>query len=613
MAKHSGVSVLTLAITLICGTSTPVAQAQDIVLVESDPPLISTKEIELIPSELKPQTPPTIVISSSVHLDDADRIIQPGATPASNETIAALSSLEKQAVHDYIAVLNLLPEDYFRVIYYQRDDARAVVFARLVKAARTPAAQRSNNEQLVLDWFGRVIQDKRVEAAGFALDEFHKWQVDGCNYMSPEGFSWKPNASACSSTPNPVASPQLKPPSVEEFQSYGLAFAYQGLQGDAAMTVAGQVAKSIGIISAMAAGAGIGAGIGASLSLGSGVVTAVYPFLAVAVSKGLVSSAAAAAAIAGSASTVVGVVVTAAIIAVLQGIDVFSGDDASEIEDKLETALAGTQNTPVDIAQLVQSEKGTQELFGAFILKTLGSFPIPQDLALPTGPQGIFSHTLRGAASGHEAPILNYKSWDGSDWTVQIIGDWFIHTARNSGESHADTQINYQSWGGGNWTAKRVGDQFLHTQEDASSGHFDTILNYRSWDSSEWTARVAYIQPRSHYEFLHTSANSGAEHLDIIMKYLDWDGSQWTTRFVNGLFVQAPNDDWSRAHTDNSIRYQTWDGTKWTVVVREGQFLHAPEGDFNRAHFETYMNYKTWGGERWTARLTEVMPPAENL
>ncbi|OHD79183.1 MAG: hypothetical protein A2355_15330, partial [Spirochaetes bacterium RIFOXYB1_FULL_32_8] len=80
----------------------------------------------------------------------------------------------------------------------------------------------------------------------------------------------------------------------------------------------------------------------------------------------------------------------------------------------------------------------------------------------------------------HEDVIMNYKTWDGSNWSVRLVGSTFIHAPNGDfSKSHNDIIINYLSWNGSKWTAKYNGSTFIHAPNgNFSQAHNDTIINY---------------------------------------------------------------------------------------------------------------------------------------
>lgn len=104
------------------------------------------------------------------------------------------------------------------------------------------------------------------------------------------------------------------------------------------------------------------------------------------------------------------------------------------------------------------------------------------------------SQTYLNVVNSHIGSTADYKTWDGSNWTVQIYSDGqFKHTKEGDKSSHDDKIIKYISWDNKKWTAEIVDlkkKQFRHTPKDAEGGrrtHTSTILTYLTWDGIQWT------------------------------------------------------------------------------------------------------------------------------
>ncbi|MCU6795131.1 hypothetical protein OB236_23775 [Paenibacillus sp. WQ 127069] len=64
----------------------------------------------------------------------------------------------------------------------------------------------------------------------------------------------------------------------------------------------------------------------------------------------------------------------------------------------------------------------------------------------------ILNHTSGGDSSSfHSDTIVNYKSWDGSNWTVKMVGGNFIHAPNGDfTNTHISKNIDYVTWDGEN-------------------------------------------------------------------------------------------------------------------------------------------------------------------
>jgi Domain of unknown function (DUF4751)/Group XII secretory phospholipase A2 precursor (PLA2G12) len=104
-----------------------------------------------------------------------------------------------------------------------------------------------------------------------------------------------------------------------------------------------------------------------------------------------------------------------------------------------------------------------------------------------------WSHAPNGDFSkSHSDTIINYVTWDGTQWTAKLVGNTLFHAPNGDfSKAHSDTIINYITWDGTQWTARIVGNTFFHAPNgDFSKSHPDKIINYITWDGTQWTAKL---------------------------------------------------------------------------------------------------------------------------
>src|SRR5262249_38975282 len=126
------------------------------------------------------------------------------------------------------------------------------------------------------------VKSKRLAAATFSKAQYNKWAANPCGYVPPAGFTYNTVTPECRNRLAGLFSQQA-PPSLEEFQNYGAAYVSSPFQDAAAQAMAATTAKALGFVGgiALAVAAGTIAGIiGASLTVGSALITAIHPFLA---------------------------------------------------------------------------------------------------------------------------------------------------------------------------------------------------------------------------------------------------------------------------------------------------------------------------------------------
>lgn len=78
---------------------------------------------------------------------------------------------------------------------------------------------------------------------------------------------------------------------------------------------------------------------------------------------------------------------------------------------------------------------------------------------------------------------MNYKTWDGGNWTAEIYGDQFVHRKEGSCDQHLDDHIDYVFKDGSKWRAKLNNGTFIHAPKgDFNKSHNDRFLGYVGWN-----------------------------------------------------------------------------------------------------------------------------------
>jgi len=99
------------------------------------------------------------------------------------------ASLEAEA-RQKIAALRGISDDFVN-LYWSRGEIRAYMFLRLLQMANAPAGSLSDQEQAVVDYFTKLINDRRILVAQTAVDLYQQWNSNPCSFHIPVG---DPNA-----------------------------------------------------------------------------------------------------------------------------------------------------------------------------------------------------------------------------------------------------------------------------------------------------------------------------------------------------------------------------------------------------------------------------------
>ena len=144
--------------------------------------------------------------------------------------------LEQQAVTTLLEVHQLPATDRDRITSWEMDAVRALAFSNLVALILKDPASRTPAEQAMVDRMAELVQERRIAAAQFSIDEYNRWNADPCSYGAPHGFTYEIDYSWCSGNPLVTAFRGPTPPTLQDFLNYGNAEIYQEFQEGAQRT-----------------------------------------------------------------------------------------------------------------------------------------------------------------------------------------------------------------------------------------------------------------------------------------------------------------------------------------------------------------------------------------
>jgi hypothetical protein len=350
-------------------------------------------------------------------------------------SLSGIRALEQQVISDLIAI-HQLPERVptssaaaasplqgrqdtaSRLLSWERDTLRTLLFdkiAMIINRAPAPVGCTSE-EQAIVDALATLVGQKRLAAARFARSEYARWARNPCLYEAPPGFRYEIPSSCAGPLGDLFGAPT--PPSLEQFEAFGAAAAYQQYAADVDLqAAAAQAVKRYELLSGLGA-AGIAAAATysfiASTALGQALALAIAPFAGVvgSSSAGVISSAAAAgAATAGAFAAAAVVVVIAVAAAVVGGIELFR---AESLPRQLDEAITAAQNPP-DLQTLIGSQAGKQEIFAAYLQTTVPTANAPAVLGGLTGwtpvPAARPDATTRSSSSTQVRRSGRARNW----------------------------------------------------------------------------------------------------------------------------------------------------------------------------------------------------------
>ncbi|MEE4380238.1 MAG: hypothetical protein V2J55_22350, partial [Candidatus Competibacteraceae bacterium] len=385
----------------------------------------------------------------------------------------ALDQFEQQTVHNIIEQHQLPAADLSRVsrvMGYARNDMRALLFAKLLNIAEMPPSERTSDEQLIAEAYANELQETRIAAIEFSIDEYQRWESAPCDYVPPEGFIYEPAPIYCDGTFSLTEIlANVQPPLLEDFIAYGAAEVRRPLLETEGALIVAETADA-----GLAVGIGVTLGI-AAFAAAAITITAIINFASVILPfAGLMTIAtgvgSAVAAVVLSILGPVLIIVLAVVIGTLQGIFVFT---AAEIPDKLQEALDQAQQTRPPLVEVIGTEAGREEFFTTFLVSTLPNnigvlppIPVDSEQRFLVVELDINRNPIPGTETVVES--IEFVGWNDNpfafDLSTRISQSWFIPTVEVEGEPLTTMLFGMKRRGGdgSDWQTWVVGDQFLH-------------------------------------------------------------------------------------------------------------------------------------------------------
>jgi hypothetical protein len=403
------------------------------------------------------------------------------------------NAVEQPVIDELLQTYNLPSSDSSRLLGWQRNLVRAAVFAKLLSIIKTPASSRTTEEQTAVDDLAGLVKAQRVLAAQDAQNEYNTWNASPCTYNPPGPYAGTYDTSVCGTIAGIFG---LQPPTLADFENYGSYQANSDYATNAGLSlVSAQAASGLGLLGGAAVGAGAGAGISflPAASVG-GLVDAIFPY-AIAGEE--------VAADGGILAGPVGILILAATADILALIDL--AEDL-ELPTQLAQAVTSAQNTPINLASLVQSKAGLQEVYGAFIRTTMNGYGSFSGLAAadfqPSTPAPAFNPADRkfeivdsSGGTPTQTGQLTYLDWAGHQQTAWLDGGWFVVEDSN-GNLNLSLSIDVQMDVQGKsfkYTVERDGDNFLLVGADGDTSYGLGIgLDPNNFPYKDWTGHVNY-------------------------------------------------------------------------------------------------------------------------
>src|SRR5262249_8968279 len=127
-------------------------------------------------------TAPPIVIRGCSQVSGSAHIFQTCPADGGQSELA----LESWAVQQDLQLKQLPASDATRVMTFDRDAVRGLIFSRLEAAATRTASQQTPEEQSLLGAASSSIQAFKIAAAQAAQTEYTRWQQNPFCYQPPQ-------------------------------------------------------------------------------------------------------------------------------------------------------------------------------------------------------------------------------------------------------------------------------------------------------------------------------------------------------------------------------------------------------------------------------------------
>jgi hypothetical protein len=439
-----------------------------------------------------------------------------GLTKATPAQVQSLRNLEADAVADVIRIHDLSASDTNAVLTWGRAEAQAQLFTRLLNAVKEDEDDRSDDQQNAVDWMSTMMHRKAAAAAVAAGREYVAWagldeyrfdalvtanasegelreflddtpqpwnpphySAGYCEYRSPAPYGSEYtgyNHPTCFAPCTNFLGCNAPTPSYDQFVKWGEAAAsYSLLNSEQFSRAVAKIGMAMGLAVAVGAAVAVGTLVPAALVGVAGTAAAIFPYAGVvSYTTGLAAAGFGAAALA----TVVGVVIVAVVIAVMQGMIVIN---AAQLPGQLAELIVDARTNAPDVDELIDSTEGMTTLTALFVLATLpeprdeycdNSSTIPENIkhhgvfvnlswipclnataipeATPYDPQFLIKED--GGTTRTLSPTITFQDHAETTTTARLHDGWFILEPTGSHDEQTLT-IEYLDW---NWKKKRA-------------------------------------------------------------------------------------------------------------------------------------------------------------
>jgi hypothetical protein len=226
-----------------------------------------------------------------------------------------------------------------------------------------------------------------------------------------------------------------------------------------------------------------------------------------------------------------------------------------------------------------------------------------------------------------QGDYLMYASWNGADWTYQIVD-------QSSSGGRISLVIDHNNC-----------PHIAYAKYEVANSMYFFHLNYAKWTNSGWNIQTIddgknpslVLDSNGNPHISYSSVKSyqidkwsGAEIIKYCLGYANWNGSGWSTQTVDSDGISGslaldsqgnPHISFSEQYPNNGLKYTSWNGYKWTAqIIDLNSTASSLVLDFNNnphliykwsdGSHEELLKYTIWNGTQWN---TQTIDETNNL
>ncbi|MCU0794511.1 MAG: putative Ig domain-containing protein [Akkermansiaceae bacterium] len=496
-------------------------------------------------------------------------------------------NIEREVVQALLDLYELPANQRSRLLRWERGLVRAALWNRVLMMLKKSPAERTSDEQAVVDQLTVLFKQMRIDCAQISVNEYNRWNFAPNLFVPETPFTYERPPPSNLSAYYLFGGP--KPPSFEEFQAYGPLIYYRrkphanafekvakeaGTRGEQLLNTL--LAENIQAAASQTAGTVVGVAVGVALgtqlattAAAQALINTVAPFAA------RVGGQAVSAATGTLAGSVIGVVIFAVVTSVFEGIAV---TNAAALPGKLQEALNNAKNLQVDLRALTGAAvdqktdsqiRALQELYGIFITLTLPDFGATEQAPPAVADDAKWLTAAPDSSVFQSTPTIQLLNAAGEKLSVRLLDGWFV-VRDGTGNERLTLSFDYLDDKGVQRTITRKGSRVIITDPGTATGaELTEVFRHMDWNRQAWQSRFgsggvpASITPSSlpdvkvgdavNLPFQISNPGAGAYTYSIVSPSLLPTGLSLSSSGVLSGVARSPGSFVFHIHAVNSI------------------------------------------------------------